>query len=299
MRPRLPLLLLLLLICSSTPLIAQTILVKGKVTNMETGEPIAYASVGVAGKELGTIANSQGNFQVKIPAESITDIDKLIISSIGYEQKELPVKYAGNGTLAVKLKPQAIGLHEVAVRPRKLKAKVLGKNDREYFTSAVFFTRYDVIDDKLGKETGNIISINKSCYLNDFNIYVNYNEFKSIRFRLNLYAVREGLPQESLLKEDIQFDIRDRQTGWIQVDLRKYNLHVEGVDKIAVTMQWLESKGIDENSKLFNISTAISPAHKGVFRNKSEANWVTYPFYHSMYFNSDCYKEKSENTIAG
>ncbi len=237
MKAKLLFLSVLLLHSCISSLLAQSILIKGKVINADTGAPIAYATVGVKGKELGTISSSQGNFEFKAPAQSITATDKIIISSIGYERQELLVKNAATENLEVRLRPQVISLTEVAIKPRKLKSKVLGKNDREYFTSTAFFNRSDVIDDKLGKETGNIIPISKSCYLNSFSVYVNSNEFKSIKFRLNLYAVKDGLPAESLLKEEILFDIKDQQTGWVEVDLRKYNLHVEGLDKIAVTMQ--------------------------------------------------------------
>ncbi|MFD2247302.1 carboxypeptidase-like regulatory domain-containing protein [Pontibacter ruber] len=283
---------LILLCCAfCSNLFAQSIKLQGKVINSDTGQPVAYTSIGVVGKELGTVANALGEFRFSVTPESINDADSVVISSVGFNRHVMPVSELQKGGVTIKLTPQAVTLKEVAVRPQKLKSKVLGKNDREYLTHSVYFTTYETIDDKLGREMGNIIALKKGCFVNDFNFYVSYNQFKSIKFRLNLYSVADGMPGQTLLKEDIIFDVKDQQKGWVKVDLRKYKLRFENLDKVAVTMQWLESIAADEKSKFFGFSTAISAAHKAVRREKSEAPWQKSSTYHSMYFNADCYKD--------
>ncbi|HEY4652073.1 MAG TPA: carboxypeptidase-like regulatory domain-containing protein [Pontibacter sp.] len=284
---------LVVLLCSPLALLAQTIVVKGSVRNAATGEPIAYASVGVLGKEYGTVADAEGRFNFSVPSANIRASDSVIISSLGFEKAALKLSGVENKNLDVKLKPSAVELSEVAVRPVKLKSKVLGKNDREYFTHAVFFSRNDELDDKLGGEMGNILNLNGACFLNDFNFYVTFNEFESVKLRLNMYAVRDDMPAEPLLQDNIIVEVKKGQKGWIQQDLRKYNIHVDQLERVAVTLQWVESKIANKESKFFGFSTAVSATKRGVRRDKSEASWKKENTYHSMYLNADCYKPAS------
>ncbi|NEM97216.1 carboxypeptidase-like regulatory domain-containing protein [Pontibacter burrus] len=285
---------LVVFLCCPFILLAQTIVVKGKISNEVTGEPIAYASVGIVGKEYGTVADGEGKFSFSVPSAGLRASDSVIISSLGFERFALRVSGLDSKSLDVKLKPSSIELSEVAVRPVKLKSKVLGKNDREYFTHAVFFSRNDKLDDKLGGEIGNIINLNGACFLNDFNFYVTFNEFESVKLRLNIYAVRDDLPAESLLQDNIIIEVKKGQKKWIQQDLREYNIHVDHLEKVGVTLQWIESKVTTEESKFFGFSTAISATKRGIRRDKSESSWIKDNAYHSMFFNADCYKPATQ-----
>jgi len=99
--------LILLLLSFSAYIHAQV--VKGKVINAVTGDPIANASVHLNGSSRGTTSNAQGEFllytdQTKMP---------LVISSIGYKPDSV---YNYNGkNLTVKLSPRAQVLREVVI----------------------------------------------------------------------------------------------------------------------------------------------------------------------------------------
>ncbi|HUC82708.1 MAG TPA: SusC/RagA family TonB-linked outer membrane protein, partial [Flavisolibacter sp.] len=64
---------------------AQTITVRGRVTN-ETNQPVAGASVLVKGTTNGTTTNDNGEYQISVPGNGT-----LVISSVGYPAKEIPV----------------------------------------------------------------------------------------------------------------------------------------------------------------------------------------------------------------
>lgn len=55
-----------------------------------TREPIEYASIGVVNRNLGTVADTLGNFSLSIPPEFIND--SIRISSIGYIAKTFAVR---------------------------------------------------------------------------------------------------------------------------------------------------------------------------------------------------------------
>lgn len=64
----------------------QEITVKGKVTDSETGQPIASASVIIVNTTSGTITDNDGNFVIRMPADA-----SLAISYIGYQTEKILV----------------------------------------------------------------------------------------------------------------------------------------------------------------------------------------------------------------
>lgn len=65
---------------------AQDIIVSGRVTDSSDGNPIAYASIHLAGTMTGTITDDDGQYQIMLPHEGT-----LVFSSIGYKTRELAV----------------------------------------------------------------------------------------------------------------------------------------------------------------------------------------------------------------
>lgn len=87
---------------------AQTITVKGVVTDASLGEPIIGASVVQVGTNNGTITDLEGNFSINVPSNAT-----LRISFIGYKTQELAVN--GNRTLNVAMREDTEMLEEVVV----------------------------------------------------------------------------------------------------------------------------------------------------------------------------------------
>ncbi|WP_349314050.1 TonB-dependent receptor [Chitinophaga sp. MM2321] len=82
--------------------------VTGKVTG-ENDLELLGVSIQLKGTSRGTTTDVDGNFKITVPENGV-----LIISYLGYEAQEVPVK--GNGQLPViKLKPSDAGLNEVVV----------------------------------------------------------------------------------------------------------------------------------------------------------------------------------------
>jgi TonB-linked SusC/RagA family outer membrane protein len=85
---------------------AQTISVKGKVTEAETGQPIPGANVVLKGTTTGIISDGNGNYVLKVPANGT-----ILFSFIGCKTKEVPV--GGKTEINVALLSESIGLEEV------------------------------------------------------------------------------------------------------------------------------------------------------------------------------------------
>ncbi len=98
--------------------------IAGGVADAETGEPIAYASVGVVEQSLGTLIDSAGHFSLNVPFQH--DDDTLRMSCIGYQSLPMIVTEA-RGSDLFSLKASGSLLPEVVVLPMKTKTRTVGR----------------------------------------------------------------------------------------------------------------------------------------------------------------------------
>lgn len=85
-----------------------SIVITGKITD-ETGNSVPGATVLVKGTDKRTIAKEDGSFSISVA----TGKETLVISSVGYEQKEIPLN--GETTLSIKLTNEKNTLDDVVV----------------------------------------------------------------------------------------------------------------------------------------------------------------------------------------
>ncbi len=97
---------LLITIFSIQNLCAQ---VSGIIINAETKQPLAYASVYLSETKIGTLTNTEGDFQLTLKGNS----DKLIIRYIGFEEKQITITKDTN--ILIELKPSFYKLSAVNV----------------------------------------------------------------------------------------------------------------------------------------------------------------------------------------
>ena len=65
----------------------QSVTISARALDKETKEPLPYASVGIKGKPIGTIANLQGEFDFHFPEEYANEL--FVISMLGYRNYEV------------------------------------------------------------------------------------------------------------------------------------------------------------------------------------------------------------------
>ena len=93
------------------------ILITGRLTDKENGEAIPYATVSIKGEKTATVSDSAGNFKLTvIPKEKNAS---LIISCIGYEQKEITIPL-NNESNNITLQQDVNALPEIIVVNGKL-----------------------------------------------------------------------------------------------------------------------------------------------------------------------------------
>lgn len=98
---------------------AQLTLVKGKVFDKNTKEPIPFANVVLVGTQMGTITGSDGSFSVQT-VEKVTELE---VSYIGYKTVKKAVKQGQKQTVNVRLEEDSEILGEVVLEEDKKRKK--------------------------------------------------------------------------------------------------------------------------------------------------------------------------------
>lgn len=231
----------------------------GNVKDAKTGEKLPYVNVGIVGKGIGTVTDDNGSF--KILANN-NNKDSLRFSMIGYQPQLFAVgdiiKHADG--LAVKLIPANNQLKEVKITNRKYKQSILGNTTQSKSTNAGFTSN------NLGNEMGEIIKIKRSpTWLKEFNASISQNASDSVMLRLNIYSVKDGLPDQNLLQQNILVTVKKDQDK-IKIDLQPYHIMVE--DKFFVSLEWV--KNTSGMGLKFSASLLSSPI---IARETSQAKW--------------------------
>ena len=264
---------------------------KGIVRNDSTKEPMAYVNIGIRDKGIGTISDKNGNFVLTINQES-SENELVVFSHIGFESFEISLKKLSEQN-EIWLVPSVNELNEVVLIPPKTWTKKIGRISKGAgLMHAYFYTSYEKeINVELGREKGMLFDIKNDCRLDNLNFCISGNEFKSIKFRMNIYNLKEGLPNENILNKNIIIEVKDGQKDWFQFDLKPYEIYLEKeLNQVAITLTWLESEKKTEKNWEFAFYAAMLPYFTMYNRDKSMATWSKTDAAISMYANTTCYR---------
>lgn len=241
----------------------------GKVIDKSSGEVIKYASISINKREIGTVADSTGVFELPVHFPS----DTVKVSSIGYYQTFLPVNsLTYRDTILIELQKKEALLNEVIVSSFRKKA-IYGRNKKSGIIQVTFNPKRNSIKDNLGNEIGTTISPKKPTFrLHNFNFFISSNSFEALRFRVNIYSVNEDkLPDSLLQNENIIYDVPSKSTGWQRVDLEKLNLIFS--QPIIISLEWISSNPDNGNKSGIIIPGVVSIGNNTFIRNSSQGIW--------------------------
>jgi len=234
-------------------------LITGKVKDAKTNETLPYVNVGIVGKGVGTVTNIDGDFKLSLSGH---ESDSLRISILGYHAQSFLIADLQKhpGALNVSLSPNSIQLKEVNIGNRKYKQSILGNTTKSKSVRAGFTSNY------LGNEIGAIIKIKRApTYLKQFNASISENLSDSIMLRLNIYNVKNGLPDKNILQQNIFIKIH-KDEDHISVDLTPYHIMVD--DNFFISVEWVkDSSGHGLKFSASFLSSAI------ISRETSQAKW--------------------------
>ncbi len=252
----------------------QAQLISGKVIDFSSEKPLEYVNLGVIDAPLGTTTNEKGEFSFDIKGRSPKAIVR--ISMIGYKPQAFSIEELTNKENVIKLVNEPIQLGEVTVKP------FLGKLKKVGTTSYTWHGKFCGIrgaQKGKGYEIGTKIELgSKPVLLKSLHICMHNQSFENSLFRLHIRNIVNNLPFEEQLAENIMIPITKR-SGWVDVDLSKYNLIFEG--NIALTIEWVnvtltnKTKFIEVNGKKdYNILFNMKQKQGTIYhRWGSESKW--------------------------
>ncbi|QNH60458.1 alpha/beta fold hydrolase [Hymenobacter sediminicola] len=258
---------------------------QGTVLDEATQQVVPFASVGVAGRPFGTIADEAGHFRFALP-DSVQR--PVVVSCVGYAAVTLPADQLRTSATVIRLTPAAQQLAAVTVRPGRVRTRTFGRTGNATFMTVRLYTEPGAGQDELAREQGTVVPLASDSYLRTARLLVAFNRFRSVTFRLLLYRVQNGLPTEPLPQPDIRFTVIQPR-GWVTVDLEPYQLHYPGLREVAVTVQWLHSEAAPDSANGFAFSAVPLPGHQVLTRSKSQARWETIPGYLGFNLTADTY----------
>ncbi len=221
--------LLSMLVCIGITSISQTI--TGKVVDAQTGSPLMYASMGVVNTRFGTITNEKGEFTLSL--KDVSSDLTLKISMIGYEAKSFKLKELSDNNNTIKLEQKTVNIQEVIV---KSGGEIRTVGTKKYSMHKV--CGWEGNRRGQGHEIGTAVDLGQApVRLEKLHIHIDKQSFDSSLFRLHIRTLKDKLPNEELLSEDIILPVSGYK-GWVEFDLSKYNIVLKG--EVALSLEWLE-----------------------------------------------------------
>ncbi|MBO7315957.1 MAG: carboxypeptidase-like regulatory domain-containing protein, partial [Paludibacteraceae bacterium] len=118
----------LILVFFSSLLLAQDMLIIGKVLDKKDASPIQSANIFIKGTKRGTSSNQDGFFLLRLPeVEECT----LVVSVIGYKRKEIKLESVLDQWVDCLLDEESLFLDEIVIFPGENPAHALMKRVRE------------------------------------------------------------------------------------------------------------------------------------------------------------------------
>lgn len=264
-------LLIFLFICSFNFIYSQNITIIGKITD-SLKTPLQYANVGVLNKYVGTVTNDKGIFKFNINNSMINDT--LRISSLGYESEDILIKnIISNSKINIVLNNYTEELEEIILSSNNSKLYVKGKK-KSKSKNEVFLAIPKAKNQNLGAEIGRKFSIGskKTSLLKEFKFFIKENNFEKVKFRINLYTIKDKFPFKNINKENIFIDIKNKLTGWIKVDLSSYNISIK--QDIIIAVEWIEGSKNGNKLSLPLLIPSFSSIH--YYKYGSQSKWKKY-----------------------
>jgi len=248
------------------------IILKGTISD-KADQPLAYVSVGILNKPVGTVSDSLGNFSFEISNGNLSDT--LQVSIVGYNSFQILVKnFISGPEKKIRLTERATQLEEVVVTSGKERknTEIIGRQGSGKLTQVSIHHKTSV-EETIGSEMGMRYRIEKNnAILKDLNFYISANNFNSIKFRINIYSVKNDLPDTLIYNKQIFTTLDKYKTGWTKIDLEDYNIKIK--DDIIVTAQWIESSLNKTERPVTMVPVAMSLFSKNCYvRVASQDKW--------------------------
>ena len=199
------------------------------------GQDLPYATVGVVGKGIGTVADDQGRFRLALPA-SVIPTDTLRFALLGYASRQ----YAARALPVpprVPLAAATVALPAVTVFARRPDTLRIG-NPHHRTNLQTNFALGAKPGMNVGSEIGRVFQLPRGgAWLETFEFVISANDFDTVQFRINVYRLRRGQPAEALMHQPIYRQLTAPGSRRVRAALGPEGLFLTG--EVAVAVEWV------------------------------------------------------------
>jgi len=163
----------------------ETVPVSGWVRNAETGEPLPYAQISVAGTTLGTVTNEEGFFRLMLPdveakrrsrdfGTGLPDTgspDSLVVMYLGFRTQRVAADQFKSGLIEISMEPVALDLREVeiiAFTPQEVLRRAFDSIPVNYGADSLILTAFirtqKMVNNRMAEFTEAIVEDLKTGY---------------------------------------------------------------------------------------------------------------------------------------
>lgn len=251
--------------------------ITGRVADVSTGEPLIYVSIGIPDVNRGTITDEQGMFHLE--TEGIP-VDALIrFSMIGYESQTYFIGDLLYKENEIYLERKIYESWVVVVKPLGKPVKI-GSSQK----SPGIQCGWGGPDPGKGYEIGTKFELGDTLVkIKSLHLHLHKQSFDSTLFRLHIRNIVDNMPGIELPYGNIYFKV-DKKSGWVEIDLSKYNLVFDG--DIALSLEWIKAMGLSEEKLIkmngqeqytANVLFSLNKNQGCIYtRWGSEATWTRY-----------------------
>jgi hypothetical protein len=247
--------------------ISATAQIKGVVRDSITKEPIAYVSILVENKEIGTTTALDGSFEINSKLETN---DNLLFSIIGYGISKVKISNCSNVLLVSK----SITIQEVKIKSQPIKKieKLVGnaKKSNTYFS----FPSYPIM---ISKKFEFKSDYKKTPFLKKIKV-ITATDIEGVTFKLRLFKIDSltQLPNESLLNEEIIVKVKRKGKYINEIDLSNYNIEfpkdglVVGIENILIidnlnTFRYKNSKNVVKYTEYYEPTILLNNTNENSY----------------------------------
>ena len=252
---------------SSTPLKndCSSYSLNGSLIDETTNQSIPYVDVGIVGKNIGTMTDENGDFEIEISNENINDV--ITFSCLGYETVEIKVEdLIKTSSIVLLMKPQVEILNEVIVlAPKsKQKRKEIGNSRKPNFSGFVHGL-------DMGAEAAQFFKNNESIKLLSTSVYIG-KKIENIRYilKLNIYSVNDFKNLNDATLVYTQIIESNVNNTWLNTSFDQ-PIYLSG--NFIIAYQWLE-KSYNYSTVTIGFTKSLFSSNGSIQRSVSLGKWV-------------------------
>lgn len=204
------------------------IILKGRILDEHSKQPIPFANIGIFKANVGTVSNPDGSFSLRVPASHLQD--SITFSSLGFKRVDLFIpSLQKTEDLVIELTEKPQLLREVYVVGKKVKAKTFSLGNTSWkggvMETDTLYSGQSIallIENKAPKPEQEF-----PLYIKSARIRILRSNLALTRFRLRVNEMDEqtGLPGNDLLQQSLIVESKLR-SGWLEFDLSSQALVV-------------------------------------------------------------------------